>query len=68
MIPSAITRRFQRLVGERPSSIESMWDLGQTLHRQQPVPIPARGWRRLYAENVLQAHLGADLEPLSPGV
>jgi dihydroxy-acid dehydratase len=27
--------------------------------RQAP---PARGWRRLYAEHVLQAHLGADLD------
>lgn len=27
-----------------------------------PPPIPERGWRRLYAEHVLQAHLGADLD------
>ena len=27
-----------------------------------PPPIPARGWRRLHAEHVLQAHLGADLD------
>lgn len=27
-----------------------------------PPSIPARGWRRLYAEHVLQAHLGADLD------
>jgi len=27
-----------------------------------PRPIPARGWRRLYAERVLPAHLGADLD------
>ena len=33
-----------------------------------PPPLPHRGWRRLYAENVLQAHLGADLEFLSPPV
>ena len=25
-------------------------------------PLPERGWRRLYAEHVLQAHLGADLD------
>ncbi|GAA1124838.1 dihydroxy-acid dehydratase [Nocardioides aquiterrae] len=29
----------------------------------QPAPeVPARGWRRLYAETVTQAHLGADLD------
>jgi len=33
-----------------------------------PPPLPHRGWRRLYAENVLQAHLGADLEFLAPPV
>jgi dihydroxy-acid dehydratase len=27
--------------------------------------IPARGWRRLYAEHVQQAHLGADLDFLT---
>jgi len=27
-----------------------------------PPPLPARGWRRLYAEHVLQANLGADLD------
>jgi len=41
MTPSAITRRFQRLVGERPSPIERMWDVVQRLHREPPVPIPA---------------------------
>ena len=29
-----------------------------------PPPLPARGWRRLYAEHVLQANLGADLDLL----
>ena len=28
--------------------------------------LPARGWRRLYAQHVLQAHLGADLDFLAP--
>ena len=28
----------------------------------QPPPLPARGWHRLYAEHVLPAHLGADLD------
>ncbi len=34
----------------------------------RPPPLPDRGWRRLYAETVLQAHLGADLEFLTPPV
>jgi dihydroxy-acid dehydratase len=29
-----------------------------------PPPLPRRGWRRLYAQHVLQAHLGADLDVL----
>ena len=32
-----------------------------------PAPLPARGWRRLHAEHVLPAHLGADLDFLAPG-
>jgi dihydroxy-acid dehydratase len=31
-----------------------------------PPALPHRGWRRLYAEQVLPAHLGADLEFLAP--
>jgi len=27
-----------------------------------PLPLPPRGWRRLYAQHVLQAHQGADLD------
>ncbi len=27
-----------------------------------PPPLPTRGWRRLYAKHVTQAHLGADLD------
>ncbi len=30
-----------------------------------PPPLPARGWARLYAQHVLPAHLGADLDFLS---
>lgn len=30
-------------------------------------PIPERGWRRLYAETVMQAHDGADLRFMQPG-
>ena len=32
----------------------------------RPPPLPARGWKRLYAEHVLPAHLGADLDFLAP--
>jgi dihydroxy-acid dehydratase len=53
-------RRLELEVEER--------ELARRREAAQPVSIPARGWRRLYAENVLQAHLGADLEPLAPGV
>jgi len=31
-----------------------------------PPPLPERGWHRLYAQHVLQAHLGADLDFLAP--
>ena len=31
-----------------------------------PPPLPARGWRPLYAERVLPTHLGADLDFLVP--
>jgi dihydroxy-acid dehydratase len=36
--------------------------------RWRPPAPPTRGWARLYAENVLQAHLGADLDFLVPAV
>jgi dihydroxy-acid dehydratase len=38
----------------------------------QPPPLPGRGWRRLHAQTVLQANLGADLSfllvPTPPGL
>ena len=41
----------------------------ETLARRResfvPPPLPRRGWRRLYAEHVLPAHLGADLDFLA---
>jgi dihydroxy-acid dehydratase len=41
---------------------------GDELERRRvewrPPPRPERGWRRLYAERVLPAHLGADLDLL----
>jgi dihydroxy-acid dehydratase len=33
-----------------------------------PPALPERGWRRLYAEQVLPAHLGADLAFLTPAM
>ena len=32
-----------------------------------PPPLPERGWARLHAQHITQAHLGADLDFLSPG-
>jgi len=32
----------------------------------RPPPLPERGWERLYAEHVLPAHLGCDLDFLAP--
>ena len=37
-------------------------ELTQRKTRHVPLPSPERGWRRLYAEHVLSAHLGADLD------
>ena len=37
-------------------------ELARRRERFAPPPLPARGWRRLYAEHVLQADLGADLD------
>jgi len=39
MIPSAIARRFRRLVGERRSPIERMSDFVKRLHRKPAIPI-----------------------------
>ena len=33
----------------------------------RPPPLPSRGWRRLYADRVMQAPQGADLDFLAPG-
>lgn len=42
---------------------------GEELARRRqsftPLPLPHRGWRRLYTEHVLPAHLGADLDFLA---
>jgi len=51
-------RRLDLLVDER--------ELARRREQFTPPPLPERGWRRLYAEHVLQAHLGADLDFLSP--
>ena len=41
-------------------------ELEQRRSRFAPPPLPARGWRRLHSQHVLPAHLGADLDFLSP--
>jgi dihydroxy-acid dehydratase len=41
-------------------------ELGRRRATFAPPPLPERGWRRLYAEHVLPAHLGADLDFLAP--
>jgi dihydroxy-acid dehydratase len=47
-------RRLDLLVSEA--------ELGRRRAHFTPPPLPDRGWRRLYAEHVLQANLGADLD------
>ncbi|MEJ2166118.1 MAG: dihydroxy-acid dehydratase [Desulfobacterales bacterium] len=37
-------------------------ELAERENRLKLKPAPPRGWRKLYAEHVLQAHLGADLD------
>ena len=39
-------------------------ELARRKAEHAPPPTPDRGWRRLYAEHVLPAHLGADLDLL----
>ena len=49
--------------------IDLMVDGEELDRRRSALPAarpPARGWRRLYAEHVLPAHLGADLDFLAP--
>ncbi len=40
-------------------------ELARRRAQWKPAALPSRGWRRLYAEHVLQAHLGADLDFLA---
>lgn len=42
-------------------------ELARRRERLVPSERAARGWRRLYSDTVLQAHLGADLDFMSPG-
>lgn len=41
-------------------------ELGRRRAAWRPPPRPLRGWARLYADHVLPAHLGADLDFLGP--
>jgi len=47
-------RRIDLLVDEA--------ELAQRREEFTPPPLPQRGWRRLYAQHVQQAHLGCDLD------
>ncbi len=40
-------------------------ELARRREQFTPGPLPQRGWRRLHAQHVLQAHLGADLDFLT---
>jgi dihydroxy-acid dehydratase len=42
-------------------------ELARRRAQWQPLPLPERGWHRLYVERVQQAHLGADLDFLTGG-
>jgi dihydroxy-acid dehydratase len=55
---NADERRIDLLVDDR--------ELERRRAQWTPPPLPSRGWRRLYAEHVLPAHLGADLDFLAP--
>ncbi|MBW2060880.1 MAG: dihydroxy-acid dehydratase [Deltaproteobacteria bacterium] len=49
--------------------IELLVDEAELRQRRKgfvPPALPKRGWQRLYAQHVLQAHLGADLDFLAP--
>ncbi|HVT68449.1 MAG TPA: dihydroxy-acid dehydratase, partial [Trebonia sp.] len=49
--------------------LDLLVDDGELARRRADLPpraVPPRGWRRLHAETVLQANLGADLAFLSP--
>ncbi len=49
--------------------IDLLVETSELEHRRAqfaPPPLPTRGWRRLHSEHVLPAHLGADLDFLSP--
>jgi dihydroxy-acid dehydratase len=41
-------------------------ELNRRRQAWKPPQIPGRGWRRLYAERIQQAHLGADMDFLTP--
>ncbi len=64
--PLALVRDGDRIelnVPERRIDLlVSATELSRRRAEFRPPPLPERGWRRLYAEHVLQAHLGADLD------
>ncbi|MCW2772067.1 MAG: dihydroxy-acid dehydratase [Nocardioides sp.] len=68
--PLGLVRNGDLIRLDVPSrSIDLLVDEAELDRRRQdfqPSPAPRRGWHRLYATTVLQAHLGADLDFLSP--
>jgi dihydroxy-acid dehydratase len=37
-------------------------ELSARIAKWKPLPVPDRGWKKLYVEHVLQANLGADFD------
>ncbi len=58
---------FERIIGLVGVSLSLLLPVAEyRMARRLWVPaLPARGWARLYAEHVLPAHLGADLDFLT---
>ncbi len=70
--PLALVRTGDRIALDvEAGKLDLLVDEAELARRRsmwRPAPLPDRGWRRLYAETVLQAHLGADLEFLTSPV
>jgi dihydroxy-acid dehydratase len=68
--PLALVRDGDMIALDVPARrLDLLVEEAELQHRRatfKPPPLPERGWRRLYAQHVLQAHLGADLDFLAP--
>ena len=69
--PLALVRDGDEIaLDARAGSLDLLVDPAELERRRAawtPPEPPARGWRRIHALGVLQAHLGADLDVLAPG-